>query len=415
LIHHPPEPDSSPADLVVVGGGAAGIFGAIAAAEASPGAKVLLLEKSAVLLAKVRVSGGGRCNVTHHCFDPKELVRHYPRGGQELLGPFHRFQPCDTINWFEERGVKLKVEPDGRMFPTTDNSETIIQCLLSEAKRLGVEIRLRQRIETIERSREGFTIAIQGAAPLRTRKLLLATGSAEAGYRFAQHLGHSLQPPVPSLFTFNVPTSPWKEQSGVALESVEIGIRGSSLSYRGPLLLTHFGFSGPAILKLSAWGARLLHEKSYVAEIAINWLPQLSQEAILEKLLECKSLYPVASLASENPFYFPRNFWREMLMLTDEKLLGKLGHLAHKELRHLAEKLHSDLYCIEGKTTHKEEFVTCGGVALREVDFKRMESKICPGLFFAGELLDIDGITGGFNFQSAWTTSQIAGSSSLAG
>ncbi len=413
MIGHPFESTPSPADLVVIGGGAAGIFGAIAAAEACPGAKVLLLEKSAVLLAKVRVSGGGRCNVTHHCFDPKELIRNYPRGNPELLGPFHRFQPRDTINWFEERGVSLKVEPDGRMFPSTNSSETIIQCLLAEAKKWGVEIRLKQRIETIERTSEGFSITIQGAAPLHTRKLLLATGSAADGYRFVEHLGHSIQPPVPSLFTFNVPSSPWKELSGVALENVSIGICGSHLSYTGPLLLTHFGFSGPAILKLSAWGARLLHEAGYIADIAINWLPQLSQEAILEQLLRCKGLSSTASLVSENPFYFPRNFWRQMLALTDEKLLGKLSHLAHKELRKLAEKLHNDRYRIEGKTTHKEEFVTCGGVTLREVDFKRMESKICPGLFFAGELLDIDGITGGFNFQSAWTTSKIAGSSAL--
>jgi predicted Rossmann fold flavoprotein len=347
-------------DLVVLGGGAAGIFSALQAKASDPAARVLVLEKSAVLMAKVRLSGGGRCNVTHACFDPRELVRHYPRGGKELLGPLHRFQPSDTVEWFAARGVLLKAEADGRMFPVTNCSATIIQCLLSEADRLGVEIRLRQRVQSLVGG-AGFEMTLDGGERLCAKRLLLATGSSPEGYRWAQALGHRVVPPVPSLFTFNVPTSPFKELSGVAVEDVELRLDG--LVQRGPLLITHFGFSGPAVLKLSAWAARLLHERAYGADLHIDWLPEGCSSPRLPKSLR-RALPPGCSAGR---------------------------------------------YRIEGKTTHKEEFVTCGGVHLKEVDFRTMESKICPGLYFAGEILDIDGVTGGFNFQNAWTTAFLAG------
>ena len=385
-------------DLIVIGGGAAGIFAAISAKSASPEAKVAVLEKSAVLLSKVRVSGGGRCNVTHACFDPAVLIRNYPRGSKELRGPFHMFQPKDTVHWFESRGVALKTEADGRMFPITDSSETIIECLLSEAKRLGVEILLRQKIEAVVKTQEGFEVGAY-----RCKKLMLAMGSSLEGHKVAISLGHSVQKPVPSLFTFNVPTSPLKHLSGIAVELAEVKILG--LTQKGPLLITHFGFSGPAVLKLSAWGARKLYEKNYRAEVSINWLPSTP---VFETLSQLKKSSPQKSLFTENPFRLPKNLWKALV--SDER---RLNDYSAKDLQALSQKLQNDTYQVDGKTTHKEEFVTCGGVTLKEVNFKTMESKICPGLYFAGEILDIDGITGGFNFQNAWTTGFIGGSSAL--
>lgn len=375
-------------DLIVIGGGAAGFFAAIAAKGARSCAKVALLEKNGVVLSKVRVSGGGRCNVTHACFDPSLLIQNYPRGANELRGPFHTFGPRNTIEWFESRGVALKAEEDGRVFPVTDSSETIIDCLMGEAQRLGVEVLLRQKIERVEK---GFEV---GA--FQCEKLILATGSGADGYRWAEGLGHTIQKPVPSLFTFNVPNSPLKELSGIAVERVELRIEGTNLRQTGPLLITHFGFSGPAALKLSAWGARVLHEMGYKAKLIINWIPGVNG---LEKLIELKKRAPARTLHSENLFHLPKNLWRGLL--GEEK---RMNDYSMKELERVAERLERDLYQVDGKTTNKEEFVTCGGVSLKEVNFKTMESKICPGLFFAGEVLDIDGVTGGFNFQNAWTT-----------
>lgn len=395
-------------DVIVIGGGAAGIFAAICAKTASPAKRIVLLEKSGVLLAKVRVSGGGRCNVTHSCFDPVQLCTHYPRGGKELVGPFHHFQPRDTIAWFEARGVSLKTEIDGRMFPVTDSSETIIQCLLSAAHELGVEIYLRQPIDTIVKHPIGFDIHMKERDSIYADRLVLATGSSPAGYEWARSLGHAIQSPVPSLFTFNVPTSRLKELSGISLDHVRIQIKDTSLAQTGPLLITHFGFSGPAILKLSAWGARHCYEKNYQLEILIDWLPALSEEAIFNKLSQCKTHASHKTLSAENPFKLPKNLWACLLQ---DHVATRLADLSIKTLRTLAHQLHVDSYQVQGKTTHKEEFVTCGGVHLKEIDFKKMQSKICPGLFFAGEILDIDGVTGGFNFQNAWTTGFLAGSS----
>lgn len=395
-------------DLIVIGGGAAGIFGAIAAKEASPSAKVIVLEKTAVLLSKVRISGGGRCNVTHACFDPKLLAQNYPRGYRELIGPFNRFQPKETIEWFESRGVKLKTEADGRIFPTTNSSQTIIDCLLSCAKNLDIKLILKSKIERISKEGDQFHLFAKDAE-YTCSKLLLTTGSSQEGYAFAKDCGHSIIEPAPSLFTFNVPTSPLKELSGISFEKITIALKDSPFSQTGALLITHFGFSGPAPLKLSAWAARSLFEKNYRAEIVINWLPDLSLEEIISKLFTLKQNTSSKKTSIENIFNFPKSFWNRFLELTLKK--NRIQDVAFKDLQQLANQLHQSTYLAEGKTTHKEEFVTCGGIALKEVNFKKMESKLCPNLFFAGEILDIDGVTGGFNFQNAWTTGYIAGNS----
>jgi hypothetical protein len=385
-------------DLIVIGGGAAGIFAALNAKK--KGFRVAVFEKTATLLAKVRISGGGRCNVTHACYDPLALSKNYPRGNRELVGPFHQFQPQDTLDWFAARGTKIKREEDGRMFPVTNHSETIINTLLSEAKKLGIEIELEKKIASIEK-KGNFLLSMRDGSVIETKHLLLATGSSSQGHAFAAALGHKIIKPVPSLFTFNSPTSPLKSLSGISVERAKVTIDKDNFSEEGPLLLTHFGFSGPAILKLSAWAARYLYEKAYSFEIFINWLPEIDTR---NSLLSIKEKHPNRTLLAENPFQLPKNLWKSLLPSP-----GPLKDIPIKTLNLLSEKLHADRYIIEGKTTHKEEFVTCGGVELKEVNFKTMESKLCPNLFFAGEILDIDGVTGGFNFQNAWTTGYLAG------
>lgn len=397
-------------NLIIIGGGAAGVFGAISARQANRGASVLLLERSGKLLSKVRISGGGRCNVTHACFEPNRLVLNYPRGSKALLGPFHRFQPKDTVAWFEERGVRLKTEEDGRMFPVTDSSETIIACLLQEAKKLGVEIRTLQRIEKVEKKEGFFEVHFETGESCTSANLLLASGSSPLGYEIAKSFGHTIVEPVPSLFTFNVPGSPLLDLSGIAVAKAAIKLTGTKLVQTGPLLLTHWGFSGPAALKLSSWAARELHALQYQAKISIDWLPDHSLEDLKDTLIRLKAGSPSKSLLGDNPFQLPKNLWKRFLELL--KMEGKrYAELSHAEIYRLTDKLHADPYQVSGKTTNKEEFVTCGGVSLNEVDFKTMQSKLVPGLFFAGEILDIDGITGGFNFQNGWTTSWIAGHS----
>jgi predicted Rossmann fold flavoprotein len=393
-------------DLTIIGGGAAGMFAAIAAKESNPSLKVTLFEKSNALLSKVRVSGGGRCNVTHACFEPSQLIQYYPRGHKELLGAFHRFNPKDTIAWFKKEGVLLKTEVDGRMFPVTDSSETIIACLLKAAQNNQVAIHLKSKLIEIEKKEDLFYLHFKEGAPFPTRHLLLATGSSPDGYRWAQHLGHTIQPPVPSLFTFNIPHFSLADLSGISVDPVKITLVNTRFSQLGPLLITHFGFSGPAVLKLSAWGARVLNECNYRAECLIRWLPDFTEEAIFHILKTGKKDHPQKSAATFNPFPLPKNLWKRFVA---EEAESPLLSLSDKFIRKLAIKLQGDLYQIEGKTTHKEEFVTCGGVTLSEVDFKTLQSKVCPGLFFAGEILDIDGVTGGFNFQNAWTTGFIVG------
>jgi predicted Rossmann fold flavoprotein len=395
-----------PLDVVVIGGGAAGIFAALAAKEKTPSRSVVLLEKSAVFLSKVRVSGGGRCNVTHACFDPERLVQNYPRGSKELLGPFHQFQPKDTIAWFERRGVKLKTENDGRMFPITDQSQTIIDCLLGEAQKLGVDLRIRQHIVSIFYAEDFFHIQFRDGTSLLTKELILATGSSPEGYRLAEALGHTIQPAAASLFTFNVPTSPLAALSGIAVPSATVSLPAFKMKQTGPLLITHFGFSGPAVLKLSAWAARQLHAVHYKTTIHINWVPHLSIEELKNQLKQAKVKHPSKALLQLALFDLPKNLWKTLTTPCGDKAVA---HLSHSDIEKLATTLHANSYQMDGKTTHKEEFVTCGGVTLKEIDFKTLQSKIRPHLFFAGEILDIDGVTGGFNFQNAWTTGYLAG------
>lgn len=399
-------------DLIIIGGGAAGFFAALAAKEGKSDASVLVLEKSSQLLTKVRVSGGGRCNVTHACFDPMQLVKNYPRGNKALISPFTRFQPNDTINWFKARGVQLKIEEDGRMFPITDNSQTIIDCLQSEARKMKVDIRTKQTVESIQCDGR-FCLKMASGDILECKSLLLATGSSPQGHLLAQSLGHTIQPPVPSLFTFNVPNSSLKGLEGIAVESAEIRIMDSTLSQVGPLLITHWGFSGPAALKLSAWGARLLHEKNYKVQIAINWIPNLSLNDLINRLKQERQHQPSQTIGNCNPFTLPKNLWRRLLEVISIDHQKRLSEMSNETLSTIAQKLHADIYQVDGKTTYKEEFVTCGGVSLNEVDFKTMESRLCPHLYFAGEVLDIDAVTGGFNFQNAWTTGWIAGHAAM--
>jgi predicted Rossmann fold flavoprotein len=396
-------------NFTILGGGAAGIFAAITAAQHAPHARVIVLEKTRQLLAKVKISGGGRCNVTHSAFDPKLLVQHYPRGNKELLGPFHQFQPKDTIAWFLDRRVRLKTEEDGRMFPTTDSSETITSCLLAEARRLHVDIRLEQKIRRVEKKEDRFLITFDDEQSLLSDKLLIATGSSPQGHEIARSLSHTIIPPVPSLFTFNVPSSPLLDLSGIAVPDAIIRIEGTSLKQRGPILITHWGFSGPAALKLSAWAARELHECHYQADLAIQWIPDQTGEQIEKTLLTLKRNKPQKSIENEPPFKLPQNLWRRLVLLSGISESTPLSRVSDAQLKHLAKLCTSHLFKVEGKTTYKQEFVTCGGVFLKEIDFKRMESRLVKDLYFSGEVLDIDGVTGGFNFQHAWTSGWIAG------
>lgn len=396
-------------NCAVIGGGAAGFFGALACAEKNPLANVVLFEKNRQTLAKVRISGGGRCNVTHACFDPNLLIRNYPRGSKALLGPFHRFQPKDTIEWFEKRGVKLKVEEDGRMFPITDQSETIINCLTQEAKRLHVEVKTEVGIEKILKDKNVFEILFSNGTTFVADRLLLTTGSHPAPQQWVKDLGHTLVPQVPSLFTFNIPNFLLKELSGISVDPVEIKMVNSGLVQSGPLLITHWGFSGPAILKLSAWGARELHNRGYQEELKINWIPKLSLDQSREDLYGWRLSNARKQIQSDNPFGLPRQLWKTLILKASLSPESKWNQLPNTSLNKLLFVLREDRYDMEGKSTYKQEFVTCGGVNLDEVNFKSMESRVCPHLYFAGEILDIDGITGGFNFQNAWTTSWIAG------
>lgn len=400
-------------DLIIIGGGAAGVFASIAALKNHPNAKVRILEKTGALLSKVRLTGGGRCNVTNACFDPALLIQNYPRGGRELIGPFHKFQPKDTMEWFTAHGVILKTEAEGRVFPLSDSSESIVKCLITTAEKSGVEIALNQNIETLKPHNDHFEVTIEDKPLVTCRSVLLATGSSSEGYALAKALGHTIIPPIPSLFSFSVPSSPFSDQSGISVDPAEVKLIGTQFSQQGPLLITHRGFSGPVILKLSSFAARYLHECTYHAEISINWLPLLSEEAIYHQLVTLKKNAPQKTLESESLFGFSKGLWKAFLNLVDEISGRRINDISLRNLRALSQRLHDDRYFIEGKAPNKEEFVTCGGVSLKEINFKTMESAICPGLFFAGEILDIDGLTGGFNLQSAWTTGFIAGSSAL--
>lgn len=401
-----------PLHVVVVGGGAAGFFGAIACATAHSHVQVTLLEASRQFLSKVRISGGGRCNVTHACFEPSLLVQHYPRGGKALRGAFSRFQPRDTVQWFAAHGVTLKTEADGRMFPTSDDSGTIVDCLLQTARSAGVMLRNGTAVSEIIPQKPGYTIILKSGERLGSDRLLLAMGSNPQGYQLIRRLGHTIESPVPSLFTFNVTAPQLTELAGVAVPDVHLRLEtpdGTRLEQRGPLLITHWGLSGPAVLKLSAWGARALHQSQYQATLHINWLPQWNLNQLREQLLQAKSELSKRAIVPHCPLPLPRRLWQRLVTHVGIGADDRWAELSNRKLDALLQELNRGRYTIKGKGVFKEEFVTCGGVNLKEIDFKTMESRICPGLYFAGEILDIDGVTGGFNFQNAWTTAWLAG------
>ena len=400
--------------VVVIGGGAAGFFGAISCATSHPHTQVTLLEASRQPLAKVRISGGGRCNVTHHCFEPAQLVQYYPRGGKALRGAFTRFQPQDTVAWFAGQGVTLKTEEDGRMFPVTDNSETIVNCLLEAARKAGVKLFNNTPVRFIRKkvNSPGFEIGLKSGKNIEGDRVLIATGSNPLGYRWAKDLGHTIELPVPSLFTFNIRDTRLENLAGVSVDQVSLRLLETGktkLEQSGPLLITHWGISGPAVLKLSAWGARVLYEHHYRMPLLINWLPDYNWESLRQILLKTKATYPKRKIAGYFPFSLPKRLWQNLLSALKINPERTWHELSNKALNKLIQELNQGRYNLEGKGVFKEEFVTCGGVNLQEVNFKTMESKICPGIYFAGEILDIDGVTGGFNFQSAWTTSWLAG------
>ena len=399
-------------DIIVVGGGPAGFFAAIRCAELNPKLNVLIIEKASQTLGKVIISGGGRCNVTHACFEPAQLITNYPRGGNELRGAFSRFQPKDTVEWFESRGVKLKTEADGRMFPSTDDSNTIAECLRDAARKAGVWVELRTSLLKVEKgSRGGFRLEVRSEAsvlPLQTKKLLIATGSDRKTLDIVKSLGHTVIDPVPSLFTFNIKDKRIYGLSGVAVENVTLKM--DAITTRGALLITHWGLSGPAVLRLSAWSARELFEKKYRAKVTVNWLGDYSLDKTLDILQRNKEWKEnVRKKVVTTPAFsqIPLRLWKQLVRFIGEK---NWGDISKAELRKLASELTAGEFKIEGKGQFKEEFVTCGGVSLKEVDFKTMQSRVVENLFFAGEVLDIDGITGGFNFQSSWTTGWLAGS-----
>ena len=398
--------------VVVVGGGAAGFFAAIACAE-KLGARgtVTIYEATAHPLAKVRVSGGGRCNVTHACFEPRELVKKYPRGGRELLGAFHRWQPRDTVAWFAERGVETKTEDDGRMFPVTDDSATIVDCLMHAAEKAGVRILTSLGVRTAERAGADFWLTLTDNANVRCERLLLATGGnrSSAGFAIAEKLGHTIEPLVPSLFTFHIDDARLIGISGVSVENVAVSVRGTKLRESGPLLVTHWGLSGPAILKLSAWGARELAAANYEFPLVVNFAPPHTRESLVRELATVREKNPRKQIATWSPVPMPQRLWEKLVAGAGIAPVTPWNGVSNAALATLAAQLTAAEFKVVGKSTFKEEFVTCGGVRLSEVDFRTMESRVCPGLHFAGEVLDIDGVTGGFNFQSAWTTGWLAG------
>ena len=406
-------------EIVVIGGGAAGFFGAIHAAQ-FPHTSVTLIEAGRQPLAKVRVSGGGRCNVTHHCFEPSQLVQNYPRGGKALRGAFSRFQPLDVVRWFNAEGVKLKTEADGRMFPVTDDSETIVEALMFAAKKAGVVIFTNVLVQKVEYlGTNKFDITLKNRENLLCDRLLLATGSSPSGYAIARSLGHELEPPVPSLFTFNIKDSKLHELAGVSVNPAIVKLISSinsekkkssrnQLEQSGALLITHWGLSGPAVLKLSAWAARELHECNYQAKLAVNWIPSLKAEAVKQILLTAKTDQPKKFISNYCPVDVSLRLWEYLLDKAEVEPEKRWADVSNKAIQQITNVLTASEYAIAGKGAFKEEFVTCGGVRLQDVNFQTMESKICSGLFFAGEILDIDGVTGGFNFQNAWTTAWIA-------
>lgn len=394
----------------IIGGGAAGFFAALTAKKHFPMYSVIIFEKSAKVLAKVKISGGGRCNVTHACSENKKLATFYPRGENYLRKAFEQFNADSTKEWFEKRGVELRTYPDGCIFPKSNDSQTIIDCFLQEAIQLGVEIRFNQSIQSIEKTTNGLILKTR-EAQVEVNKIIVTIGGQpkRSGLEWIEKLGHTIIEPVPSLFTFNMPTNPIRELMGNVVEKATVKVEGTKLTGKGPLLVTHWGMSGPAILQLSAWGARVLSEKTYQFAILVNWLDEKKEIELRSDIDNLIATYGAKMISNLNPFPMTSRLWDFLLNKCEIHLETRWKDLGKKNINKLVNTLLNDRYVVSGKTTFKEEFVTAGGIALQEVDIKTMESKIMPGMYFAGEVLDIDGITGGFNFQAAWTTGFIAG------
>lgn len=391
--------------MIIVGGGAAGFFAAINIVERNPKLKVAILERGKEVLSKVRISGGGRCNVTHACFEPNELVKFYPRGEKELRGPFHQFCSGDTIEWFEKHGVELKIEDDGRMFPVSNSSQTIIDCFINACNKLGISVLTGQSVQSIFKKENCWKIETQSENYL-VEKIILATGSNPKIWDLLHTFGHAIITPVPSLFTFNIKDARIKDLPGIA-SLASIKVKGTKLESSGPLLITHWGMSGPAILKLSAWGARILHDKNYQFTIEVNWLHDKEMEEIEMLLKELKQQHAKKTVVKKSPLELQNRLWESLVLASGIDNETKWADLSKTQLQNLANQLTKGIFQVNGKSTFKEEFVTAGGIDLKEINFKTMESKLHHNLYFAGEIVNIDAITGGFNFQNAWTSSFI--------
>jgi len=397
--------------IAVIGGGAAGFFTALSCARHYPTYEIILFEKGNALLSKVKVSGGGRCNVTNNISSIPQLLKNYPRGGKALRKTMEQFSTADTISWFEEHGVTLKTEPDGRMFPVTDDSQTIINCLVQQAIASGITIKTGMGVVSIKKNLTNFQIEFVNKEFLDFDKIIIATGGKpnDQSYQWLRDIGHQIIAPAPSLFTFNIPKSPLDGLQGLVVKDALIKIKNTSLQEKGIVLVTHWGFSGPAILRLSAWGARTLKEQNYEFSIHFNWLSDKKEEELRSELLQFKTDHPKKIVLSTALYQLPKRLWERLCALNGIEETWRWGELPNKNLNKLIEALLRDAYVVEGKTTFKEEFVTAGGVDLEEINMETMESLIMPGIFFAGEVVDIDGITGGFNFQAAWATGWVAG------
>jgi predicted Rossmann fold flavoprotein len=389
-------------DVICVGGGAAGFFTAINIAEKNPKLKIAILERGKDVLTKVRISGGGRCNVTHACFEPNELVKFYPRGEKELKGPFNRFCSGDTIEWFEKHGVELKIEDDGRMFPVSNSSQTIIDCFMNAASKAGIKITTSQSVQSLYKAADFWKIDTQHDKFTAT-KLVVSTGSNPKMWEMISGLGHSIIEPVPSLFTFNITDKRIKELPGVSAFAT-VKVKNTKLEATGPLLVTHWGLSGPAILKLSAWGARILAEKKHQFAISVNWLHDIDLTEAEEVLKSVKQENSKKIISKKSPFEFPNRLWESLVLAAGIPMDSKWADLSKIQMKNLTEQLTEGTYQVSGKSTYKDEFVTAGGIDLKEVNFKTMQSKLHDTLYFAGEVVNVDAITGGFNFQNAWTS-----------
>lgn len=398
--------------IIIIGGGAAGFFAALSAKSHNPQAAVTILEKSAKLLAKVKVSGGGRCNVTNATFDNVELSKFYPRGEKQLKKAFYQFNAQDTVDWFESRGIKLRTYPDNCIFPQANDSQVIIDCFLKEANQLGIEIKIQSPVLQLEESEKGFLVKTANQT-YEADKVIVTIGGQpkQSGFSFLNNLNLDFIHPVPSLFTFNMPGNPIRDLMGNVVEETVVKIEGTKLIAQGPLLVTHWGMSGPAILKLSAWGARILEEKNYEFNVFVNWLNGRSENDFIEDLISLKRLNGSKKLINANPFPITSKLWQFLLQKVEISSEVRWNEVEGKIQNKLVRAMLFDTYAVKGKTTFKEEFVTAGGLDLKEVDFNTLATRKHPNLFFAGESLNIDGITGGFNFQAAWTTGFIAGKS----